>query len=182
LARPLQRLATVAATYALQTLGRPAIAEGNVIIVNEVRIGVIEACNGLGMLLVFFALTTGLLLLLRRSLFDKLFLLLSTAPIAVLVNVLRITLTGVLYDTAGSQWADLFHDLAGWLMMPLALGILCVELHILSRLFVEAVPVWQSPAVSLERTRLPSEGPPRKGSKNRAREFSEEIPLLVPRR
>ena len=182
LARPLQRIATVAATYALQTLGRPALSEGNVILVNQARIGVVEACNGLGMLLVFFALTTGLIILVRRSLLDKLLLLLSTAPIAVLVNVLRITLTGVLYETAGSRWADLvFHDLAGWLMMPMALGLLCLELHILSRLVVEAVPVRQVPALSLERTELPSPRPPRKRSKNGAHEHREEVSLLVSR-
>src|SRR5207245_3042137 len=124
LSRPLQQIATVAATYALQTLGQPALSEGNIIIVNQARVGVEEACNGLGMLLVFFALTTGVVILIQRSLLDKLVLLLTTAPIAVLVNVIRITVTGVLYETAGSQWADLvFHDLAGWLMMPMALGI-----------------------------------------------------------
>jgi exosortase len=184
LARPLQRIATVAATYALQTLGRPALSEGNVIIVNEARIGVVEACNGLGMLLVFFALTTGLVMLVRRSPLDKLLLLLSTAPIAVLVNVLRITLTGVLYETAGSRWADLvFHELAGWLMMPMALGLLCFELHILSRLFVEAVPFRQVPAVTRERTELPSPRPLRKQSnqKDATEEHPEEVPLLVSR-
>jgi exosortase len=183
LARPLQRIATVAATYALQTLGRPALSEGNVIIVNEARIGVVEACNGLGMLLVFFALTTGLVILIRRSPLDKLFLLLTTAPIAVLVNVVRITLTGVLYETAGSRWAELVcHDLAGWLMMPMALALLCLELHFLTRLFVVPIPIRPEPAFSLDHTRPPSEKPPRKPSKNGVRELKDDIPLLIPRR
>jgi hypothetical protein len=32
----------------------------------------------------------------------------------------------------------IFHDLAGWLMMPLALGILWLELKVLSFLLVDA--------------------------------------------
>jgi exosortase len=156
LSRPLQHIATVAATYALQTLGQPALSEGNIIIVNQSRIGVVEACNGLGMLLVFFALTTGVVILIQRSLLDKVVLLLTTAPIAVLVNVIRITLTGVLYEVAGSHWADLvFHDLAGWLMMPMALGILCLELHVLSRLFVDASVVRPLPSLGLDLAPLP---------------------------
>jgi exosortase len=183
LARPLQRIATTAATYALQTLGQPALSEGNVIIVNDARIGVIEACNGLGMLLVFFALTTGLVMLIRRNWFDKLLLLVSTAPIAVFVNVLRITLTGLLYEIAGSRWADLvFHELAGWLMMPLALGLLCLELHLLSRLLVERVPVRAVPAVALDRTQLSSENRSRKRAKKPSGDHGKGVPLLVPRR
>src|SRR5581483_4191267 len=50
LARPLQSLATATSTYALQTLGVPALAEGNVIVIGQYRLGVVEACSGLGML------------------------------------------------------------------------------------------------------------------------------------
>src|SRR5207302_5972511 len=58
LAGPLQQLATAVGTYALQTLGFAAVAEGNVIVVGDYRIGVLEACSGLGMLSDFFALPT----------------------------------------------------------------------------------------------------------------------------
>jgi hypothetical protein len=33
-----------------------------------------------------------------------------------------------------------YHDLAGWLMMPLALAILWLELQFLTRLFIEPEP------------------------------------------
>ena len=42
----------------MQTLGRPALAEGNVILLNDVELGIVEACSGLRMLVVFFALST----------------------------------------------------------------------------------------------------------------------------
>ena len=86
----------------------------------------------------FFALATGVAIYVHRPLLDKLLIVASAAPIAVLANVIRITATAFLHVTAGSEWADfLFHNLAGWLMMPLALAMLWVELWLLLRLLVE---------------------------------------------
>jgi exosortase len=133
LAQPLQRLGTVVSTYALQTLGFPAFAEGNVIRMGEVRLGVVEACSGLSMLVIFFALATAVGVLVRRPLWERLLLVASAIPIALLANIIRIVVTGVLHKVAGRALADLvFHDLAGWLMMPLALGFLWLELRLLA--------------------------------------------------
>jgi exosortase len=141
LSQPLQRLATAGSTYVLQTLGRPAFAEGNIIVINDARIGVIEACNGLGMFLLFFAMATAVALLIRRPLWEKIVLVMSAAPIAVGVNVARITLSGLAHELIGTEWADaIFHDFAGWLMMPLALVALGVEAKVLAKLFREVSP------------------------------------------
>jgi exosortase len=141
LAHPLQRFATVSSTYLLQMLGIPALAEGNIIVIEDVKLGVVEACSGLGMLVTFFALSTAVALIVQRPWPEKLVIFLSAVPIAVAANVIRITLTGVLYRTAGSAVARVvWHDLAGWLMMPLALGMLWMELQYLSSLFVEPEP------------------------------------------
>lgn len=138
---PLQRLATNASVYALQMLGYPALAEGNIIVLGELRIGVLEACSGLGMLFTFFALSTAVALVIRRPLGDRVFVFLSAVPVAVGLNVARCTVTAVLHVTAGSAVANaVFHDLAGWLMMPLALAVLWLELQMLARLFVEPPP------------------------------------------
>ena len=138
---PLQRIATRASAYALQILGMPALEEGNLIRMKEVTIGVVEACNGLGMLVVFFALATGVALVSRRTSLERIVVIASAIPIALIANVARITLTGVLHETVGERIANLvYHDLAGWLMMPLALALLGIELQVLSRLTVEATP------------------------------------------
>jgi exosortase len=138
LAGPLQRLATVASTFVLQTLGLPAVAEGNVILLNDVEIGIVEACSGLRMLMVFFALATGVALVSRRPVWDRIAIVASALPIALFVNLVRITATGVLHGMDKSELANtFFHDLAGWLMMPLALALLGLELKILSWLLIE---------------------------------------------
>jgi exosortase len=135
---PLQFLATTASTYLLQTLGFMAFAEGNVIHLDEARIGVAEACNGLSMLMTFIALSTAAALVVKRPLVDRIILVISSIPVALLANVARITLTGILYETVGGQAPSTFnHDLAGWVMMPLALVLYWLEIAILSRLRIE---------------------------------------------
>jgi exosortase len=155
MSHPLQRAGTLASTYALQTLGLPAIAEGNVIHIDDVSIGVVEACSGLGMLFTFVAMSAGVALLIRRPALDRVVILLSAAPIAVAVNVLRIATTGVLHKVAGHELADrVFHDLAGWLMMPAALGLMAAELWLLSRLLITPAPVGHEPIALLGRDSL----------------------------
>ncbi len=138
LAHPLQRIATLASTYVLQTAGFAAVAEGNIIIMEESRIGVVEACNGLGMLVTFFALAAAVAMLMRGRFTDKAVIVLSAIPIALVANVIRITVTSMLSETVGPKIADLvFHDLAGWVMMPIALGILWIEKQLLNKLLIE---------------------------------------------
>lgn len=138
LSGPMQTLATVSSTFLLQVMGRPALAEGNLILLNEVELGVVEACSGLRMLVVFFALSTGVALLIQKPLWEKLVIAFSAIPIALMTNILRITVTGLLHDTVGSEIADaVFHDLAGWLMMPLGLAFLGLELLLLKHLLIE---------------------------------------------
>jgi exosortase len=147
LANRLQPIATIASTFVLQTLGFVAFSEGNVICLGEIRIGVVEACSGLNTLMLFFALSTAVTLIIQRSRVEKGLLLLSAIPIALIANITRITVTGILHKTVGSAVADLvFHDLAGWLMIVLALGLLWIELRVLSWVLVpEQVPwvFWQ---------------------------------------
>jgi exosortase len=142
LSLPLQRIATSVSTYVLQTVGRPALAEGNVIIINDARIGVVEACNGLGMLILFFAMTVAVAIVVRRHPLEKAIIIASTIPVAIAANVARIAATCFAVEFLNDHWADLmFHDLAGWLMMPLALVLLGLELYVMSRLFVDGGPV-----------------------------------------
>lgn len=130
----LRAMATKASTYLLQTFGVPAIAEGNRILLSNTTVGVEEACSGLSMLVTFFALAVGFALLVRRHWAYLVAMVLAAAPIAVIANVLRITATGLLYEAERNETARwVFHDLAGWLMMPLGVGLLTVLLLFLDR-------------------------------------------------
>lgn len=135
----LQRLATEMSTYTLQMLGAPAVSEGNVILLGDVRIGVVEACSGLGMVVTFAALSAGMALVIRSPLWIRLCLLVGALPIAVLANVARITATGLFYHAGYGETARaVFHDVAGWLMMPVAVALILVERFVLERLTTDA--------------------------------------------
>jgi exosortase len=135
---PLQFVATSISTYLLQFLGFMAFAEGNVIQLRDAQIGVVEACSGLSMLITFVALSTAAALVVKRPLLDRAVLIASSIPVALLANVIRITLTGVLHESVGEYAASRFyHDLAGWLMIPLALALYWCEIWILSGLLIE---------------------------------------------
>jgi exosortase len=168
LRQPLQRLATQGSTYLMQTLGCPAFAEGNIIVLRDRSLGVAEACSGLSMLLVFFAMATAVALIIRRPWWEKGLIVLSAVPIAVIANVGRITATGLLYQLGRSQEAEIvFHDLAGWLMMPAGLAMIGVELKVFSRLMVTPKPRSPLPIVLNRPTRPAAYGSRIKSSKRR---------------
>lgn len=136
LRHPLQRIATIASTYILQTCGIPAVAQGNVILLTEAELGVADACSGLRMMMLFFTVCVGAVLLMKLALWEKVLILLSAVPIALVANVIRVTVTGILYETAGGEMAEaVYHDLAGWFMMPLAVALIWGEMGIVSRLY-----------------------------------------------
>jgi exosortase len=136
LAGPLQRIATEGSTYILQTVGISAAASGNVILLSTGEIGVVEACNGLRMLVAFLAIAFAITVILRIPVWERGFLLFSGIAVALICNVIRIAATGVVYEKISPALAErLFHDLAGLFMMPLATGILALEILVLGRVF-----------------------------------------------
>jgi exosortase len=153
MAGPLQWFATITSTYVMQMMGLPALAEGNTILLNQHHIGIVEACSGLRMLVVFFALSTGVVMVLQRHWIDGTIIFLSAVPIALLSNLIRIVATGVMYDFGLSEMAaHFFHDVAGWVMMPLALGMLWLEIKLLDALFIDAPKDTRPPSNPLRRS------------------------------
>jgi exosortase len=146
----LQKIGTLASIYVIQTLGIPAVrrgADGNVIQLPSTQLGVAEACSGLRMLMLFFAICVGAAFLLQCPLWKKIVIVISAIPIAIFSNVTRITITAILYQMA-SIWPDyisektadwVFHKGAGWLMMPYALLLLLILWKLLENLIVEQV-------------------------------------------
>jgi exosortase len=152
----MQRVATAASTFALQALGLDAVRSGNVIGIGEFKMGIVDACNGLGISYMCLACAIAAALTIDRPRLDRVVLVISAVPIALLVNVTRITATGVLHETLGRRVADVvYHDLAGWLLMPLALVALAVELKVLSFVFVEPSDDARAPAEGLDGTPVP---------------------------
>jgi exosortase len=138
----LQRVATIASTFLLQCCGQPAIAEGNRILIEDVTLNVVEACSGLRMLVTFAAFSVAAVLLMDRHWLVKALVLGSAVPIALVTNVLRITATGLahvwLHDSPNKgKVLDFIHDFNGWMMMPVGLTFLLLELWLFKHLLIE---------------------------------------------
>jgi len=132
----LQRIATICSTFLLQTAGVPAVSEGNIIWLTEKPLGVAQACSGLRMMTSFFALAAAAALVIQRPTWARYMFILSAPLIAIGANVLRIFFTAVAYEFGNEKFAEMiFHDLAGWLMMPLGLLMLWGEYSVLAKLF-----------------------------------------------
>jgi exosortase len=157
---PLQLIATTASTYFLQTLGFMAFAEGNVIQLRDARIGVVEACSGLSMVISFLALSSAAAMVVQRPLLDRMVLVASSIPVALVANIARITVTAILHETLGDHAASTFyHDFAGWVMIPLALLLYWLEIWILSHLLIETESNPAAPVGKVGSSRLVETSP-----------------------
>lgn len=138
--KPLQTLMTWTSTYALQTMGIDAFREGNTIQLENQPLGVVDQCSGLRMLSVFMALALALAMLSdHRPMWERIALFCSSIPIALAVNSIRITLTGMCYNAnMGTEMVDkVAHDMAGWVMMPMAFGFLWLVSKIFANVLIE---------------------------------------------
>ncbi|MHC4739597.1 MAG: exosortase [Planctomycetota bacterium] len=134
-ALPLQRWATSSSVFCLEMLGYPVVQEGNIIHVGRATVAVAEACNGLRMITAFFIISGLVAFLVKRAWWEKLIILASSLPIALLCNSVRLTLTAVAFTVLnGEYWERIFHNFGGYAMMPLALAAVVTELWLLTTL------------------------------------------------
>src|SRR5271157_2003670 len=157
IALPLQRIATLGSVFVLQLTGLWAIAEGNVITLRDHSYGlktleVAQACNGLSMLMTLAATVTATIMLIPLANWKRIVVLASAIPIALVSNIVRIVGTGwCYYFIDGERAKKLAHDWTGYLMMPLALILVGLELLVLSWLVDDG----QSSAEDIDRPILP---------------------------
>jgi exosortase len=142
LSQPLQSLATSCSCILLRLTGLWVMPEGNVILVGNERLEVATACNGLSMLMSLSATVAAAASLIPIANWKRMSLLISIIPIALGSNVLRIAATAWCFYRFGAKVGhDYAHDLAGWLMMPVAMALVALELGIMSWLIVESEEV-----------------------------------------
>jgi len=135
---PLQTTATAGSVFLLEAFGVMVSRQGNTMILNgDTHLGVAEACSGLRMLTAFIVVAAFIAYTVKRSRRQKAFLLLSSIPVALVCNVLRIVVTAVLMLYVSTEVAEkFFHDFAGMVMMPAAVMLMFGELWLMNRLTV----------------------------------------------
>ncbi|MFI5399128.1 MAG: exosortase/archaeosortase family protein [Candidatus Binatia bacterium] len=125
IAFPLQLLASQFAVSTLQAVGVPALREGNVILLPNGALEVVEACSGLRSLVSLAATSVLISVVTLRTSILRLVVVMASVPIAVLMNGFRVSGTGVLAYHFGTGVAEgFFHTFSGWLVFVGALLVL----------------------------------------------------------
>lgn len=133
---PLQNMATTGSVFLMEAFGIRVSQQGNVMILNQdTPLAVAEACSGLRMLTAFIIVAAFIAYMVKRSRLQKAALLVSSIPVAVICNMVRIFVTAVLMLKISSEAADkFFHDFAGLVMMPIAVLLMFGELWLMEKL------------------------------------------------
>lgn len=136
----LQHVAATAGGFMVQVLGMPlgvdADAMGAVVDVYhqgrliEPPLNVEEACSGLRSLMALGALSVAMAYLDERPIWMRLLLVACAVPVAVFVNILRITITGLLYPFHPQLCRGEVHELTGLLMLVPAILVLFLIMRV----------------------------------------------------
>lgn len=121
---PLQILASQAAETFIGWLQIPVIREGNVLVLPEQTLNVVEACSGIRSLLTltFLSLVYGYVF--EKRTWIRVVLFFSTIPIAIAANAGRVTFTGVISEFKPELAEGWFHEAQGGVIFMIALAIL----------------------------------------------------------
>ena len=126
----------------IQTMGIPVYLDGNVIDLGVYKLQVAEACSGLRYLFPLMSFGFLFAALYRGPFWHKVILFLSSMPITILMNSLRIGVIGVLVNSYGIEQAEGFlHWFEGWIIFVACIALLYLEAILLQRLTSKPQPV-----------------------------------------
>ncbi len=134
IANPLEQWTANIAYQLLDAIGTSDTSlYGNQIRIHGQPVNVAEACNGIRMVfaLILVSFAFGFSMPLRNSV--RILILLASPIVSIVCNVIR-TLPTIWFYGLSDHWrwlSDGFHAVAGWMMLPLAFGILYAIIQLL---------------------------------------------------
>jgi exosortase D (VPLPA-CTERM-specific) len=135
LSSQLQLISSQLGVAFMRLCGVSVFLEGNVIDLGTYKLQVAEACSGLRYLFPLMTLGVIVAYLFKGRAWMRWLLFLSTVPITIFMNGLRIGIIGVLVDRFGIAQAEGFvHQVEGWVVFMACLAVLFAEAWLLLRL------------------------------------------------
>ena len=133
----------------IRLFGIPVYLEGNVIDLGSYQLQVVEACSGLRYLYPLMGVGFIIAYLYQVEFWKRALVFLSTIPITILMNSLRIGVIGVLVENWGQGMADGFlHYFEGWVIFIACLALLLGEMWLLNQFSRNSVSLAQVFTVS----------------------------------
>ena len=108
LSQRLQLISSTLGVWPLDAMGIPVFQEGNVIDLGGYKLQVVDACSGLRYLFPLMSFGYLVALLLKDKFWKRVVLFLSTIPITIGMNSLRISFIGLTVDAWGRKMAEGF--------------------------------------------------------------------------
>jgi exosortase len=134
-AAPLQLFASKLATDLTQMFGTSVYRDGNVIFLANISLGVAEACSGLQSLSAMGIAALVLGAIGRLTVSGRIVILLFSVPLAIMVNVCRVTGTAILADSSPDLALGYYHAFSGWLVFLVGMVVLWLATRISVRIF-----------------------------------------------
>ena len=114
IAFPLKLIVTKVSVYIIGLFGIPVIREGNVIMLENITLQVVDACSGIRSLTSLLAITVAYAYITQKTRARMFILVILSIPIAVFSNIVRVVVTGILSRYYGASAAEgFFHEFAG---------------------------------------------------------------------
>lgn len=131
---PMQILASRMATAWLELVQVPVLRDGNILVLSNYSLEVVEACSGIRSLLTLMSLAVAYGYLVSPQRWVRYFLALLMVPIAICTNAVRIMLAGMLAHRFGPSAAEGFlHEFSGWAIFVIALLLMFGSYWVLLR-------------------------------------------------
>ncbi|MFQ5589936.1 MAG: exosortase/archaeosortase family protein [Phycisphaerae bacterium] len=142
---PLRRLASLAAAEMMPLFAPGLYTEAQAVVIDYVlpggtqgQLNVEEACSGMRLMMAFVTLGVAMAYLGDRPTWQRLVMVASCVPIAIMCNAIRVTTTGLFFVYGHEELAKgTPHQLLGFAMLGIALGAFSLLGYVLSNLFIE---------------------------------------------
>ena len=122
---PLQLLASRFATFLLDLVHVPVLRDGNILVLSNYSLEVVEACSGIRSLMALISLAVIYVYFLEPRRWVQIVLVALMVPIAIVTNAIRIMGAGMLAHRFGPAAAEGFlHEFSGWVIFLVSLLLL----------------------------------------------------------
>ena len=141
LSAQMQLISSAIGVWFMRLFGVSVYLEGNVIDLGGYQLQVAEACDGLRYLFPLMTLGFIMAYFFKAALWKRVLLFLSSIPITILMNSLRVGTIGIMVEHWGIGMAEGFlHEFQGWAVFMLSAGVMLLEMVVFARIGKDSRP------------------------------------------